>query len=211
MGLLQFFNAKDRTFVPLFVTYTGNLVSLAETLEQLLKVETSKWPQLVKQAQEIDAKGEGYNRKVTVELGHNFITPFDREDIHELATAIGAAHDYLHGSLKRIALYDIKSIDPHFGKLANQILRGAKALQEATQLLESLKNSVAIEKACDQIKKIEVEADDTFEEATSMLFRDEKDPIELVKKREVLESLETATDRIDDAANVIRSILIKYA
>jgi len=211
MGLLQFFNTKDKTFVPLFVSATQTLVELSEVLQAIISSTPDKWEELSKKAQELDNKGEKIFHKLIAELSLNFITPFDREDIHELATAISSAQDFIHGSGKRIYLYNVDSMNHHFGDLALRITSGAKELQKGCDLLISMKNAVEIKQICQGIKKIELEADVIYDQATSELFKNEKDAIELMKKKDILESLETATDKIDDAANIIRSILIKYA
>lgn len=211
MGLLQFFNTKDKTFVPLFVTATNNLVELSVLLEKMIATDSGQWGELSKSAQELDLKGEKNFRNIIKELGRNFITPFDREDIHELATAISSAQDFIHGSGKRIYLFKVHEMDPHFAELSVQITLGTRQLQKACELLISMKNAVEIKQICQEIKKIELEADSIFDRATTSLFAREKDPIEIMKKKDILEALETATDKIDDAANIIRSILIKYA
>jgi uncharacterized protein len=211
MGILQFFNTKDKTFVPLFVSATHNLIELSELLRVMITSSPEEWADLSKKAQDMDAKGEKMFRSLIKELGRNFITPFDREDIHELATAISSAQDFVHGSGKRIYLYKVMAMDHYFSDLADQITLGARELEKACDLLISMKNAVEIKQICQGIKKIELEADAIYDRATTELFENEKDPIELMKKKDILESLETATDKIDDAANIIRSILIKYA
>jgi uncharacterized protein Yka (UPF0111/DUF47 family) len=211
MGLLQFFNTKDKTFVPLFVSATQTLVELSEILQAIISSPPEKWSELSQKAQELDNKGEKIFHKLISELSLNFITPFDREDIHELATAISSAQDFIHGSGKRIYLYNVDSMNHYFGELAERITLGAKELEKVCELLISMKNAVEIKQICQGIKKIELEADVLYDQATSELFKNEKDAIELMKKKDILESLETATDKIDDAANIIRSILIKYA
>ncbi|MCZ2356064.1 MAG: DUF47 family protein [Bacteroidia bacterium] len=211
MGILQFFNSKDKTFVPLFVSVTLNLIELSELLKKIIEAPPGEREELARQAQTLDAKGEKMLRSIIKELGKNFITPFDREDIHDLETAIGSSQDFIHGSLKRIYLYQVMAMDSHFVELCDQIILGVAELQKACELLISMSNAAAIKAICQNIKKIELEADGIYDRATTSLFQQEKDPIELMKKKDILESLETATDKIDEAANIIRSILIKYA
>lgn len=211
MGILQFFNTNNKIFVPLFVSTTSNLVELSELLKLMIVSEPEKWIELSKTAHELDAKGEKMFRNLIKELGKNFITPFDREDIHELGTAISSAQDFIHGSIKRIYLFHVVEMDSHFVELSDQITLGAKELQRACELLINIKNAIEIKQSCQSIKKIELAADSIYDKATSILFEREKDPIELMKKKDILESLETATDKIDEAGNIIRSILIKYA
>jgi uncharacterized protein Yka (UPF0111/DUF47 family) len=211
MGILQFFNTQDKIFVPLFVSVTSNLGELSEILKKVIETPVGEREEMAKQAQAMDAKGEKLLRSIIKELGKNFITPFDREDIHDLETAIASTQDFVHGSLKRIHLYHVQENDSHFIELSEQIILGVSKLQQACELLISMKNAAQIKSICQEIKKIELEADAIYDRATTALFEQEKDPIALMKKKDILEALETATDKIDEAANIIRSILIKYA
>lgn len=211
MGLLQFFNTKDKTFVPLLVSVTQNLTEMAQLLQKIINTEGQEREEMAKQAQALDLKGEKFLRAIIKELGKNFITPFDREDIHDLETAIGSAQDFIHGALKRIYLYKVTRMDSHYSDLSQQIIEGVSQLSKACELLINMKNAGEIKTICQEIKRIEVLSDGIYDNATTALFETEKDPVELMKKKDILEALETATDKIDEAANIIRSILIKYA
>ena len=154
-----------------------------------------------------------YNYKITHqifhELGSNFITPFDREDIQRLASVLDDVIDFIHGSAKRIELYKIDTIHPSMIKLGELILESATELNKAIPQLKDMRDVSLIREACVKINSIENHADDIFDMAVARLFEEETNAIEIIKIKEVLSALETATDRAEDAANVLESILIK--
>jgi uncharacterized protein Yka (UPF0111/DUF47 family) len=143
------------------------------------------------------------------DLGNNFITPFDREDIHELVSAIDDVVDYIHGSAKRIILYQQINISPAMQNLAGLILSGSKELNNAVHGLRNITKVKTINEACVKIKTIENHADLVFDTEVSKLFEKNKDEVELIKVIEILQNLEDATDKCNQASKVIKSILMK--
>ena len=119
--------------------------------------------------------------------------------------------DFIHGSAKRVELYKVDVITVEIINLAELILKGVIELEKAVKGLKNIKNSSVINEACVLINSIENHADDIFDHAIGDLFENEKDPIRLVKYKEILSGLETATDKCEDAANVIKTILVKYS
>ncbi|MFZ4059204.1 MAG: DUF47 domain-containing protein, partial [Ferruginibacter sp.] len=156
-------------------------------------------------------RGDEITHQIFLELSKNFITPFDREDIHYLASAIDDVADYIHGSTSRILYYKIDNISDHIKKLSELIMQSTKELEKAVVELRNMKNLRKITDACVRINSIENQADYVFDTAVAQLFEFESNAIELIKQKEVLGSLETATDKCEDAANVIESIIVKYA
>ena len=119
--------------------------------------------------------------------------------------------DYIHGASKRIELYKVEVITPEIIKLSELILRSAEELEIAVSELRDLKNIVKIKEATVRINSIENHADDIFDTAIAKLFEEEKNAVEVIKMKDVLSMLETATDKSEDAADVINAILIKNA
>jgi uncharacterized protein Yka (UPF0111/DUF47 family) len=145
------------------------------------------------------------------ELGRNFITPFDREDIHALTSSIDDILDLINGTAKRLEMYKVTEISEPMIMLSEIILKGAIELNVAVTNLEGMKRIDEIKEACVRINSLENNADDVFNLAIGRLFDEEKDAVKLIKIKEILQALETATDKCEDAANVIESIIIKYA
>jgi predicted phosphate transport protein (TIGR00153 family) len=211
--ILSLFLPKDEKFYALFVKDTENLMQGASLFKEAMSNNISKEEraQKIRKLEEIEHKGDEITHSIFAELGSNFITPLDREDIHAFASALDDILDYLHGAATRIILYQIEIITPEQGKLAAIVYDQVVELHKAIPLLHQLKDARAIRECLVKVNSLENEADDIFERAIANLFIHCKDPIELIKIKELLVSLETATDQCEDAANVIESILLKNA
>ena len=211
MGILQYLLPKDRKFFPLFKQATENLVKGSKLLVELVNAPVEKRRELIKEIEHVEHTGDNITHMIFNELGRNFITPFDREDIHALTSAIDDVLDLIQGSAKRIELYKVTVISEPMILLSDIILKGAVELNVAVLNLEGMKRIDEIKAACVRINSLENNADDVFNLAIARLFDEEKDAIQLIKTKEILQALETATDKCEDAANVIESIIIKYA
>lgn len=165
----------------------------------------------IKEIQELEHKGDQITHNIFHELSSSFITPFDREDIHNLASAVDDILDFIHGSAKRIQLYNLKQPSSAMVELADLILQGNQQLHHGIKALKDLKNIEKVKEICVKINSIENLADDVFDSAAAKLFDEEKDAIELIRVKEILQNLETATDKCEDAANVLESIIVKYS
>lgn len=211
-NILQYFVPKDRKFFPLFENGSANLVEIAQVLVKLLNsTDEGEKQELTKKIEDLEHKGDEITHQIYLELGKNFITPFDREDIHLLATVVDDIADFIHGSSTRIQLYKIHDITPAMKELGNLILQGCQDLDKAILELKNLRNLRLIAESCVRINSMENQADAVFERAVADLFEYEQDAKVIIKYKEVLSSLETATDKCEDAANVLESILIKHA
>lgn len=210
-GILSFFIPQDRKFYPLFEKASGNLVEVSRSLINLVNSDAEKRKEYIKEVERLEHVGDSITHEIFNELGKNFITPFDREDIHALTTAVDDVVDFVHGSAKRIELYKLQNITPEMVKLADLIEKAAIELNNAILELRNLKNTGKIKESCVKINSIENHADDIFDMAVAKLFENEKNAVELIKVKEILSALETATDKCEDAANVIQSIIVKHA
>ncbi|MFL9924956.1 DUF47 domain-containing protein [Herbaspirillum lusitanum] len=148
----------------------------------------------------------------TIELLHKtFITPLDRDDIHQLITRMDDILDLLEDAAQTISLYDIKSITPEAKRLAELCLACAQKVQSAVGLLHNMDNSRQILTICQEIDRLESDADHVMRAAMSKLFRDEPDVRTLIKLKAIYEILETVTDRCEDVANIIEGIIVENA
>lgn len=148
----------------------------------------------------------------TVELLHKtFITPLDREDIHQLISRLDDILDYIEAASERIFLYGITTQPPEAKKLAEICTLSAEHIQKAVAMLEDLKQPEAIVKHCVEVNRLENEADSVLRAAMAKLFREEQDTRQLIKLKEIFELLETVTDRCEDVANIIEGIVLEYA
>ena len=211
-SLLQYFVPKDRKFFPLFEQASANLVVIAKTLEDALNAPTvEKRGILIRQIEKLEHVGDEITHQIFQEVGTTFITPFDREDIQRLASVLDDIIDYIHGSAKRIELYKVHTIHPAMHKLAELITSSSVELNSAIGELRNMRKIGKIREACVRINSIENHADDIFDHAVARLFEEEKNAVELIKMKEILSALETATDKAEDVANVLESIIVKVA
>ncbi|HEY8605532.1 MAG TPA: DUF47 domain-containing protein [Noviherbaspirillum sp.] len=153
--------------------------------------------------------------KVTYEtldmLHKTFITPLDRDDIHKLITSMDDILDLLEDAGQTISLYDIKSITPEAKRLAELCLSCAEKVQSAVGMLNNMDNSRQMLAICEEIDRLESDADHVMRAAMSKLFRDEPDVRTLIKLKAIYEILETVTDRCEDVANIIEAIIVENA
>lgn len=170
-----------------------------------------KRSQLITQIEDLEHANDELTHSLFTELGRNFITPFDREDIHYLATALDDIADYIYASAKKINFYKVNPNDIGLQKFAELIEQGAHQVKLAVGELRDMKNMRNITEALVKINSIENQADDIFDFSIERLFETEPDAKEVIKKREIYQVMEIVTDKCEDASNVIESIIIKYA
>ena len=211
-NIFHFFQPKDKIFFVLFEKATANLIAISSTLVELVNTASpSKRKELSREIERLEHVGDNITHETFHELSANFITPFDREDIHSLISAIDDIADYIHGATKRIDIYRVDNMTPAIIKLAELIAASSLELHNAVCELKNMKNINKIKEACIRINSIENHADDIFDMTIAKLFEEETNAIEIIKMKEVLLALETATDMCEDAANVLESILVKNA
>lgn len=211
-GFLKYFIPQDRKFFPLFDKAASNVHEGGKAIYLLVTAQTpEERAHYLRLIEKIEHIGDEITHEIFKELGSNFITPFDREDIHRLVTAIDDIIDYIHGSSKRIELYKLTEFDSDIIKLADLIQQTTDELRRAVLELKNMKKMRDITACLVRINSIENHADDIFDHAVAGLFEKETDAVRIIKVKEILQGLETATDKCEDAANVIESIMIKMA
>lgn len=160
---------------------------------------------------DIEHQNDDITHQIFVELGKNFITPFDREDIHSLALALDDICDHIYDSAKKITFYKVDPSDQGIRKLSDVILASVLAVNQAVLGLRELKNTKKIVESIIKINSAENQADDIFDLSIERLFEHENDVKQVIKFREIYQTLENATDKCEDVGNVIESIIVKYA
>jgi uncharacterized protein len=212
LNIFQFFQPKDRKFFPLFEKATTNAVQTSKALLELVTTTSAeRRKELFREIERLEHVGDGITHETFNELSLNFITPFDREDINHLVSAIDDIVDFIHGASKRMELYKMEEMTPAIVKLSELILKSAEELQSAVSELRNMRNISKIKEATVRINSIENHADDIFDMAIAKLFEEEKNAVEVIKMKDVLSILEIATDKAEDAANIINTILVKNA
>lgn len=210
--LLKIFLPKDRIFYSLFQDSSERVFLMSTTLKQLInEVDKGKRNILMSQIEDLEHKNDEATHTIFTELSRNFITPFDREDIHYLATALDDVADHIYAAAKKIMFYHIDTDDYGLRKFADLIELSAEQVAKAVNELKDMKNLRKITEAIVRINSIENQADDLFDQNIERLFEEVDDVKAVIKMREIYQVLESATDKCEDAGNVIESIIIKYA
>lgn len=208
--VLRIFQPRDRTFFPLFEKAANNIVDIADLLTKVVQEnDQQKREVLIREIENIEHKGDDITHEVLNNLNIVFITPFDREDIHALITSIDDVADHVKDAALRIRLYKPQSLPSTIIKLAELIYHGTTEVRKAIIELKDVRNLGKLKKLIIDINNIENQADAVFELAMTDLFAHEKDPIEIIKIKDIIAKMESATDRCEDIANVIESIIVK--
>jgi len=211
-SILKIFLPKDRVFFDLFENVATNVALIALKLKEMVsETDFDKRANILVQIEDLEHVNDDLTHRIFTELGRNFITPFDREDIHYLASALDDIADYVYASAKKINFYRVNPNDIGIKKLAEMIEQGALHVSKAVIELRNMKNMRQITEALVKINSMENQADDIFDMSIERLFATEPDAKEVIKKREIYQVMEIATDKCEDAGNVIESIIIKYA
>ena len=211
-SIFKIFLPKDRVFFQLFENVAQELVKMGEKLKEMVnEPDFDKRAQLVHELEDMEHVNDDLTHNIFTDLGKNFITPFDREDIHYLASALDDIADYIYSSAKKINFYRVNPNDMGIQKMAELIAVGCVQVHKAVTELRNMKNMRQITDALVAINSIENQADDIFDMSIERLFATEPDAKEVIKKREIYQVMEIVTDKCEDAANVIESIIVKYA
>jgi uncharacterized protein Yka (UPF0111/DUF47 family) len=203
---------KNKIFYELFEKSADNVKQMGQLLAQVIgEPDFDKRQGLITQMENVEHDNDELTHLLFTELGRNFITPFDREDIHYLASALDDIADYIFATAKKINFYRVNPNDIGMQKLSEIILQSCTEVRKATGELRDMKNMRLITESLVKINSLENEADDIFDMSIERLFATEPDAKEVIKKREIYQVMEIVTDKCEDAANVIESIIIKYA
>jgi uncharacterized protein len=211
-NILSIFLPKDRVFFGLFEQVATNVTAMGKLLQEFVyESDEDKRLNISKSIEDFEHQNDELTHQIFVELGKNFITPFDREDIHYLATALDDVADYIYASSKKMQFHGVNPNDQGIQKMAEVINQSATEVGKAVMQLRELKHPEKITESLVKINSMENHADDIFDMSIKKLFETENDFKELIRRREVYTVMEVATDKCEDVANVIESIIVKYA
>ena len=210
-NLVNWLLPREKKFFLMLRDQASNVVDGANEFKYLIDNYNSlsdvKRRELVKKIKEIESKGDNIVHNIIGSLDKAFITPIDKEDIHRLSMLLDDAIDFIYATSIRLTIFKINRIDDHIRKLADIILETVKKIELGVIGVSKLKS---MNRFYIDIHTLENKADDIYHEALGDLFN-KKDPIEIIKYREIYEYLENITDRCEDIANVIESIVVKHA
>jgi len=211
-SILKIFAPKNKVFYDLFENLSLHVTKMGKLLSDMVREpDFDKRATYIAQIEDLEHVCDDFTHQIFTELGRNFITPFDREDIHYLASSIDDVADYIYASSKKINFYRVNPNDSGIHKMAELIEQGAYELSNAVHELRDMKNMRKITDALVKINSLENQADDIYDLSVERLFDHEPDAKEVIKKKEIYQILEIATDKCEDAANVIETIILKYS
>ena len=210
--IIQRLLPHDESFYKFFEEASQNLVNAVALLKELsVAKEGSDREKLIMQIKELEHHGDNLTHKIFSELNATFVTPFDREDIHQLTSALDDVMDHMDGTANRITLYKIKEYPEPMVRLIDILQLSIGELHRGVGMLRDLNKANELQRVFQRINEYENNADSVFEHGIADLFENEKDAIQIIKLKEILVGLETATDKCEDAANVLEGIYIKNA
>ncbi|WP_231462380.1 DUF47 domain-containing protein [Pedobacter sp. Leaf132] len=210
--IFSLFIPKDRTFQPLFETGAKNLINISEALVLYLRSkDQSVKDRLSKEIKNMEAVGDKATNTIYDELNNNFIVPFDKQDVHALATSIDDIADEILSILTKIELYQLIDFKEPIVKFAEIICKMCTILSVSINEIKDFKNKQIIIDICTDIKQLENKADRLYEQSISILFESEFDAITLIRQSEVLALFEKTADKCGDLAITIETIFLKNA
>src|SRR5262249_9734631 len=201
---------KETSFFDFFERHAAKIV---EGVKEFLALASNELdvPSAAKRIKEIEHETDVITHHCVEALHKTFITPIERDDIYRLITRMDDIMDYVEAAAERIALYEIKTLTPESKAMAVVLLRATEEIQRALRGLRDMRNGEAIIRSCIEINRMENEADDILRSTVAKLFKEERDPIVVIKWKEIYENLENATDRCEDVANIIEGVVLEHA
>lgn len=211
--IFQFFLPKEPKFLNLLTGQVEDIVKASDLLITFMQtLDAEKRKNLYAEIKVLEQHCDQLTIQILDELNNTFITPFDREDIHALASLLDDVLDIINGSAKRVILYQPKEMAGSMVELAQYIRESVECLHISIRELDKVKKNPSVVKQ--QVRKMhEIEnlADDVYENYIISIFEDEKDAIELFKKTEIMQMLENATDKVYHVSDILKTIIVKYA
>jgi len=163
-----------------------------------------------KRIKEIEHETDVVTHRCVEALHKTFITPIERDDIYRLITKMDDIIDFIEAASERIALYDMKEMTPEVKDLADVLVRAVQQIVVAVKGLRNMKHAGPVLQACVDVNRLENEGDTILRNALARLFKEERDPVTVIKWKEIYETLETATDRCEDVANIIEGVVLEH-
>jgi predicted phosphate transport protein (TIGR00153 family) len=206
MGLLNFL-PKEEQYFDLFIQMTLYISDAARTLVEMLSDKDADFEEYAQRIKGLEHACDELTHSVSTRLNKSFITPFDREDIYMMSTALDDIVDLIDDAARAIVIFDIREINDHARRFADVIQRMAVELREIVSILQRPKS---ITPRLVEIHRLENEGDDIYHAAIAELFHEANDPLTVLKWKEIYEKLEAAVDRCENVANIIESVIIKH-
>lgn len=208
--MFDFLIPKEFGFFDVFDQHAATCVEGSQTLMDMLE-HFGDAPAKARRIKDIEHKADDITHHTMEMLHKTFVTPIDRDQIHELITYMDDVMDLIDGAARRMLLYNVRTIPADLMELAKTLHHSTLELQKAIKHLRNLKNADLILKSCIEINKLENDGDAIRDAAIAKLFQDEKNAVQVLVWKEIFEAVETAIDRCEDVANVIEGVVLENA
>ena len=206
-GLLQRLLPREQGFFDLFAKQAANIHEGANALLKMLTHYTGV-PEQVQIVKAFEHEGDEITHAIFTKLNQTFITPFDREDIHELCSQLDDVIDLIDAAASRFVLYRVDSVRTGTLDLVKILVATTVEVESAVRAMETPEKAL---KHCIEINRYENDSDRVCRTLIAQLFDEERDPVQIIKWKEIYEVIETAVDKCEDVANVIEGVILKSA
>lgn len=201
---------KEDIFYTLFYNFSKTIVGAAEAFNDLVN-DCANLEEKAARMKEIETECDKECHKILAALNESFVTPFDREDIHNIATEMDDIVDSLEEVANRFFIFDIKFMRPDVDNLAMLALQATRELEIMFKYLPEIKKNNVVMDQIIEVNRLENEGDTIYRNALQALFKEETDPIELIKWKHLYDEIEEALDSCEEVANIIEGVVMKYA
>jgi uncharacterized protein len=206
MGLLNFL-PKEEHYFDLFIQMTVYISDATRELKQMLADKEHNYEEYSQRIKRLEHACDELTHTISTKLNKSFITPFDREDIYTMSSALDDIVDLIDDAARAIIIFDVRNIRDYAQDIAVVLEKMAEQLQAIVSTLQKPKN---ITQRLVEIHRLENDGDDIYHAAIAELFREESDPLTVLKWKDIYEKLEAAVDRCENVANIIESVIIKH-
>ena len=212
-SLISWLKPRELVFFDLLEASVANLLETAKLFERefVSHADSAEWADLRRRIKDLEHVGDEITHELVDRLNRTFVTPLEREDILALAHALDDVVDCVDGVCERLVVYKVTAVMPLAAELARLIVAGAEELVPLISALRNMSDHKGISKRIQYCNELENQADAVFHAALAEIFQDPKDPIELIKWKEILSLLEDATDRIELVSKVVSSTVMRNA
>ncbi|MDE3246036.1 MAG: DUF47 family protein [Acidobacteriota bacterium] len=211
-AIMRWLKPRELVFFDLLDEAAANVLASAQFFDQGLRSgDASTWADLRREMKELEHKGDELTHDILDRLNQSFVTPLEREDIMELAHALDDVVDKLDAVAERFVLYRIEAVIPSALELSNLTVQGATELVVLIKSLRTMSDGKEISRRIRHVHTLENQADSVYHSALAQIFEDPKDPVLLIKWKEILDILEEATDDIKLVAQVVGSTIMRNA
>jgi predicted phosphate transport protein (TIGR00153 family) len=201
---------SDRSFYEAFERHAAQIVKAGKLLSELVR-HPERSAELAKAIHDVENAGDIITHETIARLHKTWITPIDRADIHSLISALDDVLDLVEAASERVALYEVKELPEFVVTLADSLELATQAVDKAIKLLPQVKQPKEMLDVCIEINRLENQADKAYRHGLATLFKGGYDAIDVMKWRDIIDNLESATDKCEDVANILEGIVLEYS